>query len=113
MDLELSFTTQEDVRNLIEQLIQYFWPAIKGQITIPFPSMTYHEAMIQYGSDKPDTRYDMRVGFSCRFIVFCLFGFFCPTGEFFIHTERSPLSAKVSKFCSILGTNGHWTVRVP
>nr|XP_022341402.1 aspartate--tRNA ligase, mitochondrial-like [Crassostrea virginica]XP_022341403.1 aspartate--tRNA ligase, mitochondrial-like [Crassostrea virginica] len=61
VDLELSFTTQEDVRNLIEQLIQYFWPAIKGQITIPFPSMTYHEAMIQYGSDKPDTRYDMRL----------------------------------------------------
>ena len=83
MDLELSFTTQEDVRNLIEQLIQYFWPAIKGQITIPFPSMTYHEAMIQYGSDKPDTRYDMRVGFSCRFIVFLfVWVFFDPLENF-------------------------------
>lgn len=61
VDIELSFTTQEDVRKLIENMIQHSWPSFKEQITLPFPSMTYHEAMIQYGSDKPDTRYNMKV----------------------------------------------------
>ncbi|XP_048742645.1 aspartate--tRNA ligase, mitochondrial-like [Ostrea edulis] len=61
VDLELSFTTQEDVRSLIESLMQYSWPVNKGQLTLPFLSMTYHDAMIQYGSDKPDTRFDMKL----------------------------------------------------
>lgn len=61
VDIELSFTTQEDVRKLIENMIQHSWPSFKEQITLPFPSMTYHEAMVQYGSDKPDTRYNMKV----------------------------------------------------
>lgn len=61
VDIELSFTTQEDVRNLIENMILQSWPSFKEQITLPFPSMTYHEAMVQYGSDKPDTRYNMKV----------------------------------------------------
>lgn len=61
VDIELSFTTQEDVRNLIENMILQSWPSFKEQITLPFPSMTYHEAMVQYGCDKPDTRYNMKV----------------------------------------------------
>lgn len=61
VDIELSFTTQEDVRNLIENMILQSWPSFKEQITLPFPSMTYHEAMVQYGCDKPDTRYNMKL----------------------------------------------------
>ncbi|XP_061188536.1 aspartate--tRNA ligase, mitochondrial-like [Saccostrea echinata] len=61
VDLELSFTTQEDVRNLIENMMQYCWPSVDERLTIPFPTMTYHEAMVQYGSDKPDTRFEMKL----------------------------------------------------
>ncbi|XP_062584824.1 aspartate--tRNA ligase, mitochondrial-like [Saccostrea cucullata] len=61
VDLELSFTTQEDVRNLIESLLQYCWPNVDERLTVPFPTMTYHEAMVQYGSDKPDTRFEMKL----------------------------------------------------
>lgn len=73
VDLELSFTTQEDVRSLIESLMQYSWPVNKGQLTLPFLSMTYHDAMIQYGSDKPDTRFDMKVRNCGIFLFYIIF----------------------------------------
>jgi hypothetical protein len=43
---------------LIEHLLQYSWPV--GEITFPFPEISYAEAMTNYGTDKPDTRYDMK-----------------------------------------------------
>lgn len=55
----MSFTTQRQVQDLIEDLLQYSWP--EGELTLPFPQMTYNEAMENYGTDKPDTRYDMKV----------------------------------------------------
>ncbi|XP_076107086.1 aspartate--tRNA ligase, mitochondrial-like isoform X2 [Mytilus galloprovincialis] len=59
VDIEMSFTTQREVQDLIEDLIQYSWP--EGELTLPFPQMTYNEAMDNYGTDKPDTRYDMKL----------------------------------------------------
>lgn len=47
--------------SLIEGLVHYSWPEDKGQINVPFPSMTYEEAMRDYGVDKPDTRFGMKV----------------------------------------------------
>ena len=46
------------------------------------------------------------------FCLFCLFGVFRPTREFFTHMEKSPLPVKGCKFWPMLGTRGHWAVRV-
>ena len=48
--------------------------------------------------------------FVCLFV--CLFGVFRPTQEFFTHMYTSPLPVKDFKFWTVLGTHGHWTVRV-
>lgn len=61
LDLEMSFVTGEDVMALNEKvliaLVQKFYPEKKIQ-QIPFPRMTYHEAMEKYGNDRPDIRED-------------------------------------------------------
>ncbi|XP_056149855.1 aspartate--tRNA ligase, mitochondrial [Lampris incognitus] len=61
VDIEMSFVDQSGVMALVEGLLQYSWPAEKGPINIPFQTMTYEEAMRDYGVDKPDTRFDMKL----------------------------------------------------
>uniref|UniRef100_A0A672MZ17 Aspartyl-tRNA synthetase 2, mitochondrial n=1 Tax=Sinocyclocheilus grahami TaxID=75366 RepID=A0A672MZ17_SINGR len=61
VDIEISFVDQAGVMSLIEGLIHYSWPEDKGQMNVPFPSMTYEEAMRDYGVDKPDTRFGMKL----------------------------------------------------
>ena len=58
LDLEMSFATGEDVMRCTESLIKELWSvALKSPLPdTPFPRMTYHEAMSQYGTDKPDLR---------------------------------------------------------
>jgi len=61
IDLEMSFVTQEDVmeinERMITQLVQAIYPEKKIQ-ELPFPRLTYQEAMEKYGCDKPDIRTD-------------------------------------------------------
>lgn len=60
IDCEMSFVEQEDILNMFEGMTRHLFKEIKG-IDIPkFPRMTWHDAMKYYGSDKPDTRFDMR-----------------------------------------------------
>ncbi|XP_060844907.1 aspartate--tRNA ligase, mitochondrial isoform X1 [Rhopalosiphum padi] len=54
LDIEMSFTDQNGVMLLIEELLSFIWPLELGKINIPFPRMSYEEAMLTYGSDKPD-----------------------------------------------------------
>ncbi|NWX88490.1 SYDM protein, partial [Nothoprocta pentlandii] len=61
LDVEMSFVDQGGIQRLIEGLLQYCWPEEKGPITTPFPSMTYEEALADYGTDKPDTRFGMKI----------------------------------------------------
>ncbi|XP_051854885.1 aspartate--tRNA ligase, mitochondrial [Antechinus flavipes] len=61
VDIEMSFVDQAGIQKLIEGLLQYSWPADKTPLTIPFPSMTYTEALNLYGTDKPDTRFGMKI----------------------------------------------------
>ena len=61
IDCEMSFVTQEDVLQTFEGLTKYLFKVVKG-IDIPdFPRMAYSDAMKYYGSDKPDTRFDMKI----------------------------------------------------
>jgi aspartyl-tRNA synthetase len=57
LDLEMSFVEEEDIYSLMEKMIQYvFLKALNEEIIIPFPRLTYSDAMKKYKSDKPDTR---------------------------------------------------------
>ena len=60
IDCEMSFVDQEDILNMFEGMSRHLFKKIKG-IDIPtLPRMTWHDAMKFYGSDKPDTRFDMQ-----------------------------------------------------
>ncbi|XP_022173731.1 aspartate--tRNA ligase, mitochondrial [Myzus persicae] len=54
LDIEMSFTNQDGVMLLIEELLSFVWPSELGKIKTPFPRLSYEEAMLTYGSDKPD-----------------------------------------------------------
>ncbi|GAB0096605.1 aspartate--tRNA ligase, mitochondrial [Sergentomyia squamirostris] len=60
LDIELSFTDREKVMDLIEGVIKYCWPTELGKVELPFPRLTYDEAMSLYGSDKPNLRHDFK-----------------------------------------------------
>ncbi|SFE94070.1 aspartate--tRNA ligase [Thermoflexibacter ruber] len=60
IDCEMSFVNQEDILNTFEGLVKHLFKTIKGIEFGQFPRMTYADAMKYYGSDKPDTRFDMQ-----------------------------------------------------
>ncbi|XP_045104942.1 aspartate--tRNA ligase, mitochondrial-like isoform X6 [Portunus trituberculatus] len=62
LDIEMSDVTIEDVKQLVEDLVIYAWPPHLPPISSPFPSITYSEALTLYGTDKPDTRFDWKLG---------------------------------------------------
>ena len=60
IDCEMSFVEQEDVLSIFEGMTQYLFKELLNlDIPMPFPRMSWHEAMKCYGSDKPDTRFGM------------------------------------------------------
>jgi aspartyl-tRNA synthetase len=62
IDLEMSFVDVEDVIKINEGFIQrLFKDALNIDIPVPFNRLTFNEAMTRYGSDKPDTRFDMEL----------------------------------------------------
>ena len=62
LDLEMSFVDQEDVIAVNEGFIQYVFKQILNvDIQTPFLRLSYEEAMNRYGSDKPDTRFEMEL----------------------------------------------------
>ncbi len=60
IDCEMAFITQEDILNTFEGLIRHLFKSVKGVDIPSVPRMTYQDAMRQYGSDKPDTRFEMK-----------------------------------------------------
>ena len=62
IDVEMTFATEEGVYGLIEELMQGIWKETLGvEIPAPFPRMTYADALATYGSDKPDTRFGLKI----------------------------------------------------
>ncbi|NQU64954.1 MAG: aspartate--tRNA ligase [SAR324 cluster bacterium] len=77
IDIELSFTTQEQILGLVELMMQgLFSKTIGYEIPLPIPRMTYQEAMDDYGSDAPDLRFGLKLidlsstVTNCKFKVF-------------------------------------------
>ena len=63
LDLEMSFVERDDVLNLIEELFTSLVEEVTPGKTVisPFPRLTYADAMMAYGTDKPDLRFDLRL----------------------------------------------------
>ncbi|WP_270258990.1 aspartate--tRNA ligase [Kocuria marina] len=61
LDIEASFVEEDDVIALGEQIVKSLWVLIGVDVTTPIPRMTYAQAMADYGSDKPDLRFDLKL----------------------------------------------------
>ena len=61
LDLEMSFPTQEDIFNVIENVMVRVCAAVGIAVKAPFPHMLYKDAIRKYGSDKPDLRFGMEL----------------------------------------------------
>jgi aspartyl-tRNA synthetase len=60
IDCEMAFITQEDILYTFEGLVRHLFKNVKGIDMPSVPHMSYDDAMKYYGSDKPDTRFDMK-----------------------------------------------------
>lgn len=77
IDMELSFVDEDDVINVNERLLQKLFQEVLGvELSLPFPRMTWQEAMDRYGSDKPDTRFGMELKDVTETVKGCGFGVF-------------------------------------
>ncbi len=62
IDLEMSFVNEEDVMNIVEGMLKTIFKDAKGiEIQTPFPTISYDDAMLKYGNDKPDTRFNLEL----------------------------------------------------
>jgi aspartyl-tRNA synthetase len=63
IDCEMAFVEQEDILNMFEGLVKSIFKEVKGiDYTEKLPRMTWEDAMWNYGNDKPDIRFGMKVG---------------------------------------------------
>lgn len=77
VDMEMSFVDVDDVLEINERLLQYVFKEAMGvDVSLPFPRMTWQEAMDRYGSDKPDTRFGMELVNVSDVVEGCGFGVF-------------------------------------
>ncbi len=80
IDLEMSFVEPEDIYSIIEGFVKYLFKEVLNiNIPTPLPRLTFTEAMNDYGSDKPDTRFDMKIKDLSDIVENCGFGVFADT----------------------------------
>lgn len=99
LDIEMSFVTQEDVFNTIEPVLFHVFDQFKKDKTVspyPFPRITYDDALLHYGSDKPDLRNPLvieDVTSVFRSSSFSIFRSLIEKG-FVVRAVRAPLAAQ-------------------
>ncbi|OGP58778.1 MAG: aspartate--tRNA ligase [Deltaproteobacteria bacterium RBG_13_61_14] len=82
IDLEMSFVEPEDIYSLIEKMFALVWKGIKGlELPIPFPRMTYDQAVSRYGIDRPDTRFGLELHDLTDLLGKCEYRFFTEAVE--------------------------------
>lgn len=80
IDLEMSFVDREDIFSVAEGYVKRLFGEVLGvDVPTPLPRMTYTDAMNSYGSDKPDTRFDMKIKDISDIVENCGFGVFADT----------------------------------
>lgn len=113
IDLEMSFVEENDVMDVIERMLsRVFKNVLNIEIKIPFEKMSYADVMLRYGSDKPDTRFEVEIkDFStelkeCGFSVFSsviskggiVRGLCIPKGATFSRSEIDGLTNFVGEY---------------
>jgi aspartyl-tRNA synthetase len=62
LDVEMAFPDQEELFALIERIVTRIWTELRGvELETPFRRLTWHEADLRYGSDKPDLRFGLEI----------------------------------------------------
>ena len=62
VDMDMSFIEERDIMTIIENMLSKIFKEVLGkEIQTPFLRMSYDEAMLRFGSDKPDTRFQMEI----------------------------------------------------
>ncbi len=62
LDIEMSFASEEQIFDLLERLMAHlFKTVLERELVVPFPRLSYADAMNRFGSDKPDTRFGMEL----------------------------------------------------
>ena len=62
VDIEMSFIHQDDIISYIERMLEESLKTVYGKkLSLPFPRMSYDESMNRYGTDKPDTRFELEL----------------------------------------------------
>lgn len=118
IDVEMSFVTADDVMTVNERLIARIFQEILGvQVPLPVPRMTYQQAMEEYGIDRPDLRFEMKlkdisdIAAACSFKVFTdavqkggiVKGLCAPGGGKY---SRSDIEKTLTDFVTDLGAKG-------
>lgn len=113
VDMEMSFVEEQDIMIIIEQMLsKIFKDVLQKEIQTPFLRMPYDEAMLRFGTDKPDTRFAMEIKDFTKELADCGFGVFknviakgdvvrglCITGGAkFSRTDIDSLTKFVSEF---------------
>ena len=102
LDLEMSFVSQRDVMNIVEQLVRRVWKEILNVEVPPIPTISYAEAMNRYGTDRPDLRFDMELIDISDLAVKTDFGVFTGAlsdahGDGIVKAIRVPAAATMSR----------------
>jgi aspartyl-tRNA synthetase len=62
LDVEMSFISEDDIQSIIENMLQFIFKRVFDKsLSIPFARISYDDAFSQYGSDKPDVRFDLKI----------------------------------------------------
>ena len=77
VDMEMSFIDEQDIMTIVENMLsKIFKDVLNKEIKTPFERMPYDEAMLRFGSDKPDTRFAMEIKDFTKELANCGFGVF-------------------------------------
>jgi len=99
LDFEMSFVDMDDVFDVIERLsAEIFEKTIGVKIPLPLPRIKYAEAMLKYGSDKPDLRYGMEI---------VELSDWAPTTQFKVFQDAVATGGKVRALCAKGAAEGY------
>jgi len=127
LDMEMSFMSLDEIIALNEELICHIFKQVKNiELTRPFPRLTYQQGMEDYGSDRPDTRFDLKLVDVSTIVKDCGFKVFSdavkkgglvkilpiPQGNDSISNMRIKPGGDIYKEAAIAGAKGIAYIRV-